>query len=106
MSGDCHAGERDRGQRAHARFACPSPAEYIHAIPAALHIVASVRALVSQSPATALSRTYVYTSCKRAVLHTPSTRNTHTARGTVCLRRLRVPARVRALFASAAPVDP
>eukprot|EP00966_Prymnesium_polylepis_P001321 30205-Prymnesium_polylepis.1 len=36
---------------------------HVHAIPATLHVVASVRAIVSHSPAAALSRTYV----KRAV---------------------------------------
>eukprot|EP00966_Prymnesium_polylepis_P004469 102798-Prymnesium_polylepis.1 len=56
------AGERDRRQRVPARVACRSP-EYNHAIQATLHIVASVRAHVSQPPAPTVSRTYV----KRAV---------------------------------------
>eukprot|EP00966_Prymnesium_polylepis_P157783 3646544-Prymnesium_polylepis.1 len=41
----------------------------VHDIPATLHVVASVRARVTHSPATALSRTYV----KRAVHATPFT---------------------------------
>eukprot|EP00966_Prymnesium_polylepis_P315239 7283976-Prymnesium_polylepis.2 len=49
------------------RFACLSP-EYMIDIPATLHVVASARALVSHSPATTLSRTYV----KRAVHAAPS----------------------------------
>jgi hypothetical protein len=61
--GECHAGDRDRWHRALARFACLSPEYEVHDIPATRSRCSVCPRLVSQSPATALSRTYV----KRAI---------------------------------------
>jgi len=62
--GECHAGERDRWQRAPVRVACLSPEYMLSGNPSRRSVCPCT---VSHSPATTLSRTYV----KRAV-HAPT----------------------------------